>query len=50
MVYNLESSLSNDNIGHIFGSFGEIKEVSYLLDIVHAIPVNCCLLLENYKA
>lgn len=42
MVYNLDSSVSNDNIGHIFGSFGEIKEVSYFWKLVYAIPVNCC--------
>lgn len=50
MVYNLDPSVSNDNIGHIFGSFGEIKEVSYLFYLVHAIPVNCCLVLGTYMS
>lgn len=32
VVYNLDPSVSNDNIGHIFGSFGEIKEIGETLE------------------
>ncbi|XP_063949455.1 protein MEI2-like 4 isoform X1 [Daucus carota subsp. sativus] len=32
VVYNLDALTPNDNIGHIFGSFGEIKEIGETLE------------------
>lgn len=35
MVFNLDSSVSNDELRQIFGAYGEIKEVNlWLLSII----------------
>lgn len=34
MVFNLDSSVSNDELLQIFGVYGEIKEVSFPVDFM----------------
>lgn len=36
VVFNLDASVSNDDLRHIFGVYGEVKEVSGVLNRLRA--------------
>lgn len=40
MVFNLDPSVSNDDLRQIFGVYGEIKEVSFLANFPIAFSVS----------
>lgn len=44
MVFNLDASVSNDNLRQIFGVYGEVKEVQ-ILNILH--PIHCLIYLST---
>ncbi len=49
VVFNLDASVSNDDLRHIFGGYGEVKEVSCLFFVFHT-PFMWMSVLEQSKA
>ncbi len=49
VVFNLDASVSNDDLRHIFGGYGEVKEVSCLFFLFHT-PFVWMSVLEQSKA
>lgn len=42
VVFNLDPSVSNEDLRQIFGAYGEVKEVMFYLFLVALYPCNMC--------
>lgn len=49
VVFNLESTVSNEELLQIFGVYGEIKEVRQGINIYHCIPLSALRNLTFFK-
>ena len=49
MVFNLDASVSNDDLRQIFGAYGEVKEVQHFQEISALLELITCFFFFSWE-